>query len=364
MSENGKGNAEDIIEFDTLDLDEDTSGSNTITELQSFLKESLKPDKYSEAMKILGISDDMSNVELLEAVTLLLKKKDEEEEEEEEEKKAAKKKAEEDEEEEEEKKASEKVAELEEEEEKAAGPSYKDFMDKCMKAGKSMGECAKEYKEKYPAPKKEEESEVEQLAESEWKDEIELAKKKKKDEYEYPEKKASELAPELRKEFDELKEKASELSKVRNELDELKEKASELSKVREELDELREKASELSKGREELDELKLELTRLKEERRLAEIAQRVDEQIDEKHLAPKQRDHVIKLMAKLPETYHDELLSTFATQKFRGFEDVGQTDVRRPGELPELDEGTRMRLLKEHGIDDLIFEKGTKRRAS
>jgi len=347
LSENGKGNAEDIIEFDTLDLDEDTSGSNTITELQSFLKESLKPDKYSEAMKILGISDDMSNVELLEAVTLLLKKKDEEEEEEEEEKKAAKKKAEEDEEEEEEKKASEKVAELEEEEEKAAGPSYKDFMDKCMKAGKSMGECAKEYKEKYPAPKKEEESEVEQLAESEWKDEIELAKKKKKDEYEYPEKKASELAPELRKEFDELKEKASELSKVR-----------------EELDELREKASELSKGREELDELKLELTRLKEERRLAEIAQRVDEQIDEKHLAPKQRDHVIKLMAKLPETYHDELLSTFATQKFRGFEDVGQTDVRRPGELPELDEGTRMRLLKEHGIDDLIFEKGTKRRAS
>jgi len=327
LSENGKGNAEDIIEFDTLDLDEDKSGSNKISELQNFLKETLKPDKYSDAMKILGISDDMSNVELLDAVTLLLQKKAEEEEEK--------------------KKAEEEKKKAEEEEKKAAAPTYRDFMDKCMKAGKSMADCAKEYKEKYPAPKKEEESEVEQLAESEWKDEIELAKKKKKDEYEYPEKKASELAPELRKEFDELKEKANELSKVRKEFDELKEKT-----------------NELSKGREELDELKLELVRLKEERRLAEIAQKVDEQIDEKHLAPKQRDHVIKLMAKLPETYHDELLSTFATQKFRGFEDVGQTDVRRPGERPEIDEETRMRLLEEHGIDDLIFERGTKRRAS
>jgi len=357
LSENGKGNAEDVIEFDILDLDEDKSGSNKITELQSFLKETLKPDKYSDAMKILGITDDMSNVELLEAVTLLLKKNEEEEEkvkaakkkaeEDEEEKVKAAKKAEEDEEEEEKKKAAEEIVDLQKEEEKPAGTTYRDFMDKCMKAGKSMAECAKEYKEKYPAPKKEEESEVEQLAESEWKEEIELAKKKKEDEYEYPEKKASELTPELRKEFDELKEKASELSKVREEFDELKEEASELSKVRE-----------------EFDELKLELLRLKEERRLAEIAQKVDEQIDEKHLAPKQRDHVIKLMAKLPETYHDDLLSTFATQKFRGFEDVGQTDVRRPGELPEIDEETRMRLLSEHGIDDLVAEKGVKRRAS
>jgi len=356
LSENGKGNAEDIIEFDILDLDEDKSGSNKITELQSFLKETLEPDKYSDAMKILGITDDMSNIELLEAVTLLLKKNEEEGE-----MKAAKKKAEEEEEEEEKKKAAEKAVDLQEEEEKKAAekvevevveddkkPVYKDFMDKCMKAGKSMAECAKEFKEKYPAPKKEEIAEVEQLAEAmRAQDEIELAKKKKKDEYEYPEKKASELSPELRKEFDELKEKASELSKVREEFDELKEEASELSKVRE-----------------EFDELKLELVRIKEERRLAEIAQKVDEQIDEKHLAPKQRDHVIKLMAKLPVMYHDDLLSTFATQRFRGFEDVGKTDVRRPGELPEINEETRMRLLREHGIEDLIAERGMKRRAS
>ena len=309
MSENGKGNAEDIIEFDTLDLDEDKSSSNRISELQSFLKETLKPDKYADAMKILGIRDDMSNVELLEAVTLLLKNKEEEDEE----KKAAKKKD-----------------EYEYPAKEAAAPTYKDFMEKCMKAGKSMADCAKEYKEKYPAPKKAEESEVEQLAESEWKDEIELAKKKKKDEYDYPEKKASELAPELRKEFDELREKANELSDVRK----------------------------------EFDELKLELTRLKDERRLAEIAQKVDHQIEEKHLAPKQRDQVIKLMAKLPEGYHDELLSTFATQKFRGFEDVGRTDVRRPGELPKIDEETRMRLLKEHGIDELIDERGTRKRGA
>jgi myosin heavy subunit len=234
-----------------------------------------------------------------------------------------------------------------------------------MKAGKSMADCSALYKEKYPEPKKEEIAEVEQLAESAAKEEIELAKKKKKeDEYEHPEKKASELAPEIRKELDELKEKATELAKVREEFDELKEGASELAKVREEFGELKQEASELAKVREEFDELKLELLRLKEERRLAEIAQKVDEQIDEKHLAPKQRDHVIKLMAKLPVMYHDDLLQTFATQKFRGFEDVGRTEVRRPGEPEEIDEETRLRLLREHGIDDLIAERGVKRRAN
>ncbi|GAH94509.1 unnamed protein product, partial [marine sediment metagenome] len=119
-----------------------------------------------------------------------------------------------------------------------------------------------------------------QLAESEWKEETDLAQKKKKDEYEYPEKKA-ELSPEVRK---------------------------------------------------ELDDLKLELSRIKEEKRLMEITHKVDEQIQEKHLAPKQRDHVIKLMSKLDDSHHDELLSTFATQKFKGFEDVGQSDLTRPGE--------------------------------
>jgi len=306
LSENGKGNAEDIIEFDTLELDEDKSSPNKIAELQSFLKESLEPDKYSAAMKILGINEDMTNAQLLEAVKLLLKKKEEEEEEE---KKAAKKKPEE--EEDEEKKAAKKKDEYEYPEKKAAAPAYKDFMKSCMKAGKSMADCAKEFKEKYPAPKEAEESEVEQLSESEWKDEIELAKKKK-DEYEYPEKKAA-LPPEVRK---------------------------------------------------ELDDLKLELSHIKEEKRLMEITHKVDEQIQEKHLAPKQRDHVIKLMSKLDDSHHDELLGTFATQKFKGFEDVGQSDLTRPGALQELDEETRMKLMKEHGIADLVEERGMKRRAS
>jgi hypothetical protein len=38
--------------------------------------------------------------------------------------------------------------------------------------------------------------------------------------------------------------------------------------------------------------------------------------------------------------------------------------VRRPGEPEEIDEETRMRLLREHGIEDLIAERGVKRRAS
>ncbi|GAH07085.1 unnamed protein product, partial [marine sediment metagenome] len=73
---------------------------------------------------------------------------------------------------------------------------------------------------------------------------------------------------------------------------------------------------------------------------------------------------VISLGAKLPVMYHDELLSTFATHKFKGFEDVGQTDVRRPGDPLDIDEETKMRLLREHGIEDLIAERGMKRRAS
>lgn len=263
-----------------LEPDTEEKGSNKITELKSFLKESLDPDKFSDAMKILGIDEDMTNEQLYEAIKLLLKKPEEEEEDEE--KKAAKKKEDEE----------------EEEEEEAKGADRQAWMEKCMKGGKTMEECAAEYKEKYPPPKKEEEP-------------AELAKKKKEDEEE--KEMHAKLSPEVRT---------------------------------------------------ELNELKAEIGRLKEERRLNEIASKVDEQISEKHLAPAQRDHVIKLMAKLEDEHHEELLGTFSNVKFKGFEDVGQTSQRRPGQPEELDEETRKKILKEHGISDLIEERGKKGRVA
>lgn len=246
-------------------------GSNKITELQGFLKESLDAEKYSEAMKILGIDEGMTNEQLYAALKALLKP---EEEEEDEEKKAGKKEEEEE----------------EEEEAKGAAPDHKAWMEKCMKGGKSMEECAKEYKEAYPAPKEEEDAD--------------LAKKEEEE-------------PKLP-----------------------------------------------AAARAELDELKLEIANLKEERRLKEIATKVDEQITEKHLAPAQREHVIKLMAKLEDEHHEELLGTFSGQKFKGFDDVGKSNARRPGAPVELDEETRLKILKEHGISDLIDERGKKKRVA
>jgi len=280
--DNGKGK-EEVIEFEELDLEDskEEDGSNKITELKDFLKENLKPDKYADSLKILGIDEAMSNEQLLEAITelFLQKKKPEEEEEEEEDEEAKKKKAAE-------------AAELEEKgEEKKDAPDRKEFMEKCMKEGKSLAECNAEYKEKYPAPKEDEE-------------------KKAADVDEKDEAKELTLPEDVRKEFDELK---------------------------------------------------AEIGRLKDERRLADITHKVDTQIAEKHLAPVQKPQVIKLMSKLPDAMHEDFLSTFSNVKFKGFEDVGKTSARRPGEPEELDEELRLKLLKDHGIADLILERGVRR---
>lgn len=272
--ESGEGN-EEVIEFETLEEEEKKETPNKITELRSFLKENLDAEKYGESMKILGIDEAMSNEQLLEAllegIQLLMKPKEEEEEE-------KKKKPEEEE---------------EEEKKQAAPPDHKEFMEKCMKGGKTLEECAAEYKEKYPAP---DEKKKEEAAAEEEKEKTELA-----------------LPKEVRKEFDELK---------------------------------------------------LEINRLKDERRLSDITHKVDEQITEKHLAPVQKAGVIKLMAALPDEQHEDFLKTFENVRFKGFEDVGHAKTIKPGETEVLSEEARAKILDEHGITDLILERGVRRPAN
>jgi hypothetical protein len=173
--ENGEeGN--DVIEFETLEEEEKKEAPNKISELRAYLKENLDADKYAESLKILGIDEAMTNQQvvaaILEGIQLLMKPEEEEE----------KKKPE------------------EEEEQEHADPDQKGFMEKCMKEGKSMADCAAEFKEKYPeAPEKKEEAKLEEG--------------KKEDEEE--EKKHLELNPETQKEFDELKLEINRLKEER-----------------------------------------------------------------------------------------------------------------------------------------------------
>lgn len=116
--------------------------------------------------------------------------------------------------------------------------------------------------------------------------------------------------------------------------------------------------------RKEFDELKLEINRLKDERRLSSITHQVDEQIAEKHLAPVQKAGVIKLMAALPDEQHEDFLKTFEKVRFTGFEDVGHAKSKEPGAPEELSEEARSKILDEHGITDLILERGVRRPAN
>ncbi len=279
MSPEKKENGEegnDIIEFETLEEEEKKEAPNKISELRAYLKENLEPDKYTESLKILGIDEAMTNEQvvaaILEGIQLLMKPEEEEK---------------------------KKTPEEEEEEAKHADPDQKGFMEKCMKEGKSMADCAAEFKEKYPEAPEKKEEEKKEAAKPEDEEE-----KKKKD---------LELPADFQKEFDELK---------------------------------------------------AEIGRLKEERRLNDITHKVDAQISEKHLAPVQKESVIKLMAKLPDEMHDDLLGTFQNVKFKGFEDVAHAQSERPGETEELSEEARTKILKEQGIADLILERGVRRAAN
>lgn len=185
----------------------------------------------------------------------------------------------------------------EDEEEEKDAADYKDFMKKCMEGGKSLKECGEEYKKKYPepAPKEEEIAEVEQLA-------AKLLEKKK---------------PE-----DEEEEKKDEKDAV-------------------------------------IVDLEKRLKKLEDEKANAGVAAKVDALIEGKHLAPVQRDMVIKLSAKLSDEDQTELLEMFEkTQKFSVHQDVGHLESGRPGSPGAvLTPERKQELLKLHGLDGLIADK-------
>uniref|UniRef100_A0A6M3M4A7 Uncharacterized protein n=1 Tax=viral metagenome TaxID=1070528 RepID=A0A6M3M4A7_9ZZZZ len=132
MSDNGKDDAK-IVNFDSLELDEGDESSQKMTQLLTYLKENMEPEKYAEVMTLLGVGKDMSNTDLFEKLKGLFAKKPEDEEEEDPEKKddlAA--------------------------EENGEKPDRAAFMKKCMEEGKDLPTCTEEFKKKYPEPAKEE----------------------------------------------------------------------------------------------------------------------------------------------------------------------------------------------------------------
>jgi len=266
LSDNGQGNTTEVVDFQELDLDSGDGSPTKAEQLMTFLSENLDAKAFSKAREILGLSSDLSNTELLAEIRKELKKKEEEDEEEKEPKKAA---------------------------------SYQDFMKSCMKEGKSLKECADEYKkEKKPEeePTDAEIAEVERLASSDWKAEIEAAKKKEEEEEEdeYPEP---------------IKKKMQELQD--------------------------------------------EINALKELNRKAGIDSKIELMLNEKHMTPKQAEDVRKLMYKLPDAEHDGILNIFRSQVIKVQEDVGRLDT--PTNISVEDKKS---LMRAHGLDRLMKEKG------
>jgi len=170
----GQGDPE-VIEFESLDLEKEDMDKKKKKEeeLALFLKEKLSEEDFTAAAALMGIeTEDLSNAELLEKLTELLGKKKEEE-----------------------------YPPPEEEEKKMA--DYKAFIKTCMAEGKTMTECAAEWKKKYPEPKEKEGAELQE-------DEEDKKKKKPEDE---------EMSA-LKARIDEL-EKANHLAKVEAEVSEL-----------------------------------------------------------------------------------------------------------------------------------------------
>ena len=190
--------------------------------------------------------------------------------------------------------------------------SYKDFIAKCMGEGKVLKDCITEYKEKYPEaeePSKEEQTELEQLEQS-----LALAKKKKEEEYPGP---------------DQKKMKALE----------------------DQLIQLTASVASLTKSREQ-------------EKNTAELSIEVDKLVEEKHLAPSQKEGIIKLAGGMPPEEQQGLLAFFrTTQKLSGlFDDKGlmvNTVLNTPSDItPEK----RAELIKTFKIDEIIEDRGVKPR--
>ena len=107
------------------------------------------------------------------------------------------------------------------------------------------------------------------------------------------------------------------------------------------------------------------ITELEGQKELAVVSMDVEKLVSEKHLAPRQREAVIKMSAKMPEADRAEFLDFFRdTQKIDVHRDVGQTTSLKPGEVAglDIDPERKQELIRMFGLDGLIEDKADKTR--
>lgn len=131
-----------------------------------------------------------------------------------------------------------------------------------------------------------------------------------------------------------------------------------------------EEAAELAKKKEKPEDedekmgaLESRISELEGKLHLEKVSNEVTELVHDKHLSPRQKDNAIKLSSRMTEDMRNEFFDVFRSQKFTVSEDKGTLDSKRPGAAFswEIDDETRKRLMKEHGIADLIMDKGVRR---
>ena len=118
---------DEIVQFDELEGEKrDTTTPKLgarLAEALTVLKGKLKPEDYANIATLLGVKTDLTNADLLAAIEKLVKPCDEP------------------------------VVDEKKKREELAG-NYKEFVKTCMKDGKSLADCAVEWKKKYPEPAK------------------------------------------------------------------------------------------------------------------------------------------------------------------------------------------------------------------
>lgn len=116
---------------------------------------------------------------------------------------------------------------------------------------------------------------------------------------------------------------------------------------------------------EKMGKLESRIAELEGKLHLEKVSNEVAELVHGKHLTPRQRDPIIKLSARMDEETREEFLDVFRSQKFTVSEDKGVLASQAPGsDTWEIDEDTRARIMKEHGIANLIDDRGVKKRSN
>jgi glutamyl/glutaminyl-tRNA synthetase len=116
-------------------------------------------------------------------------------------------------------------------------------------------------------------------------------------------------------------------------------------------------ASELAK---KVEELEKKCIALEAEKKLAEVKSEVESLVQAKHLAPAQREAVVKLSSQLEPTLRADFLNVFKGQKLTPNVDAGQAKSEAPGATGTMTPERRKELMAKFGIDELILDKAVK----